>query len=171
MQGNPEKHLRLSLVQVRNVYYLYLTFSFSRRGERHNFYYADCFYIVLQSTPHLNSRSRVRISTHWPNKRAAYPVAPNGLSSPSLKNQLASPRDKSQVASLLKKKITKIPSPSLPCMTSFTPQSHFSYLGFLITTFVIVTSSARKRELHSMCAPARALSRIVLSLTKPNDKI
>ena len=38
-------------------------------------------------------------------------------------------------------------------------------------TFVIVTSSVHERELHSMCAPARALSRIVLSLTKPNDKI
>ena len=38
-------------------------------------------------------------------------------------------------------------------------------------TFVIVTSSAHERELHSICAPARALSRIVLILTKPNDKI
>ena len=39
-------------------------------------------------------------------------------------------------------------------------------------TYVIVTSSAREHEhLHSMSAPARALSRIVLSLTKPNDKI
>ena len=36
-------------------------------------------------------------------------------------------------------------------------------------TFVIVTSSARECELHSMCAPARALSRIVLCLTKMND--
>ena len=42
--------------------------------ERDNFYYADCFYIVLQSTPQLNSRPWVRISTHWPNKHAAHPV-------------------------------------------------------------------------------------------------
>ena len=61
------------------------------------------------------------------------------------------------------KKITKIPSPSLPGLTSFTPQSHF-ISGVFIMTFVIVTSSARERELYSMCAPARALS-----LTKPND--
>ena len=39
-------------------------------------------------------------------------------------------------------------------------------------TSVIVTSSPREREhLRSMCAPTRALSRIVLSLTKPNDNI
>ena len=37
---------------------------------------------------------------------------------------------------------------------------------------VIVTSSPNEREhLRSMCAPTRALSRIVPSLTKPNDKI
>ena len=39
-------------------------------------------------------------------------------------------------------------------------------------TYVIVTSSPHEREhLHSICAPTRALSRIVLSLTKPKDKI
>ena len=38
-------------------------------------------------------------------------------------------------------------------------------------TFVIAISSARERELYSMCAPAPALSRIVQSPTKPNDKI
>ena len=48
---------------------------FDTRRERHNFYYGDCFYIALQSTPQLNSRPRVRISTLWPNKRAAHPVA------------------------------------------------------------------------------------------------
>ena len=53
--------------------------GFFTRGERetHNFYYADCSYIVRQSTPQLNSRPRVRISTHWPNKRAAHPVNHN----------------------------------------------------------------------------------------------
>ncbi len=29
--------------------------------ERHNFYYVDCFYIVLPSTPLLNSRPRLKI--------------------------------------------------------------------------------------------------------------
>ena len=78
MHGNTEKHWRLSLVQVWNVYWL-LEFSLSTRGERetHNFYYADCSYIVLQSTPQLNSRPRVKISTNWHNKRAAHPVDHN----------------------------------------------------------------------------------------------
>ena len=41
-----------------------------------------------------------------------------------------------------------------------------------IMTSVIVTSSPREREhLRSMCAPTRALSWTVLSLTKPKDKI
>ena len=51
------------------------------------------------------------------------------------------------------------------------PHSHFQS-GVFIMTSVIVTSSPREREqLRSMCAPTRALSRIVLSLTKPKDKI
>ena len=51
------------------------------------------------------------------------------------------------------------------------PQSYF-LSGVFIMTYVSVTSSPRKREhLCSMCAPTRALSRIVLSLTKPIDKI
>ena len=53
---------------------------------------------------------------------------------------------------------------------SFTLQSHF-LSGVFIMTFVIVTSSTRECELYSMCAPARALSQIVLSQTKPKDKI
>ena len=55
--------------------------------------------------------------------------------------------------------------------TSFTFPVHF-LSGVFIMTSVIVTSSPRKCEhLRLMCAPARALSRIVLSLTKPKDKI
>ena len=43
----------------------------------HNFYYADCSYIVLQSTPQLNWPAQSSISTNWPNKRAAHPVVPS----------------------------------------------------------------------------------------------
>ena len=82
---------------------------------------------------------------------------------------LASPKSESQLTAF--SKITKIPSPSFPGMTSFVHQVHF-LSGVFIMTFVIVTSSAHERgHLHSMCPPARGLSRIVLSLTKPNDKI
>ena len=70
----------------------------------------------------------------------------------------------------LNSKMTKIPSPSLLGLMSFTPQSHFLF-GVFIMTFVIVISSAREHELYSMCAPAPVLSQIVQSPTKPNDKI
>ena len=91
------------------------------------------------------------------------------LASPKPKNQLASSSVRSQLIAFFQN--TKNPSPSLLGMMSFTPQSYF-LSGVLIMTSVIVTSSARVCEhLRSMCVPACALSRIVLSLTKPNDKI
>ena len=50
-------------------------------------------------------------------------------------------------------------------------QSHFLTEVFIMTS-VIVTSLLHEREhLRSMCAPTRALSWTVLSLTKPKDKI
>ena len=45
--------------------------------ERHNFYYADSSYVVLQSTPQLNCPAQSPITPNWPNKRAAHPVVPN----------------------------------------------------------------------------------------------
>ena len=114
--------------------------------------------------PSVNSPSeisvRVRISTHWPNKRAAHPEDHDWTS-------LAQVRISTNCFFF---KNHQNSSPSLPGMTSFTTQSHF-LSGVFIMTFVIVTFSAHERELHSMCAPAPAQSRIVLSLTKPNDKI
>ena len=84
-------------------------------------------------------------------------------------NQLPSwtarPRVKSQLTAF--SKITKNLSPLLPGMASFTPQSYF-LSGVFIMTFVIDISSARECELYSLCACA--LSRIVQSPTKPNDK-
>ena len=114
--------------------------SFDTRRDTHNFYYADCYI--------------------WPNKRACTSRSPTGLVSPRLKNQLASPSVRSQPTACLK--ITKIPSPSLPGMTSYTSLSHFSS-GVFIMTSMIVTSSVREREyLRSICVTARAQSRIVL---------
>ena len=98
----------------------FLTLVFSIRGERNNFYYADC--------------------TIWPKKRAAYPVAPR-WTGPA----------QSRISTNVFFKITKNLSPSLPGMTSFTPQSHFLSGGFIMT-FVIVISSARVREQYSMSA-------------------
>ena len=145
MHRNPET---LSLFRYETFDFLSLVFRHKER-ETHNFYYAD--------------------RSIWPNNRAVHPVTPTGLASSSFKSQLASPSFGSQLTAFFQNH--QNPSPSLPGMTSFAPQSHF-LSGFFIMTFVIVTSSALECEhLHSMCAPARALSRIVLSLTKLNDKI
>ena len=144
------------------------------RRERHNFYHADCFYIVLQSTPQLNSRLRVRISTYWPNKRTVHPVDHNstGLTQVRISTSLV----QLQISTCLAQRQIStscffFKSPRIPAHR-FRAWPHLHFLsGFFIMTFVIVTSSARERELYSMCAPECALSRIVLSLTKPNDKI
>ena len=149
--GNPEirETLTTLFVPVRNVYWL-LEFSLSTRGERERhtiFYYAD--------------------RSIWPNKHAVHPVG-HKLYSPRPASNLNSlrPVSESQLTSF--SRIPQIPSPSLPGMTSFTPLSHFLSGGFIMTS-VIVTYSAHEREhLHPMCAPARALSWIVLSLTKVN---
>ena len=77
MHGNTEKHRRLSLVQVGNVYWL-LEFSLSTRGERDTIFTM----LTVPSNP-TNARSSRSPQT--------------GLASPSFKSQLASPRDKSQL--------------------------------------------------------------------------
>ena len=113
---------------------IFLTFSFSTRGER------DTIFTMLtvptlsfSQLPQLNCSAQSSISTNWPNKRAVHPVA---LSWTALAQ--------SQISTAFSK-ITKIPSPSFPGMMSFTPQSHF-LSGASIMTFVIVTPSARERE-------------------------
>ena len=128
----------------------FLLLVFSTRGER------DTIFTMLT----VPSDPTTRGASRRPQTR---------LASPRSESQLASSSIRSQLTAFLK--ITKIPSPSLPGMTSTTPQVHF-LSGVFIMTSVIVTSSTREREhLHSMCAPARALSRTVLSLTKPNYRI
>ena len=97
--------------------------------------------------------------TIWPNERAAHPVAPS-WTGPA----------QSQISTNFFFKIHQILSQSLPGMTSPTPQFYFPS-GVFIMTFVIVTSSVRKRKLHSICVCTCTKSRIVQSLTEPNDKI
>ena len=126
MHRNPET-LTTVLVQVRNVYY-FLTFRFSTRGERERERHTIFTMLTVPSDP-TNAR--------------CIPYAPLGLASLRLKNQRASPRNKSQLTTL-KKKITKIPSPSLPGMTSFTPQSYF-LSGVFIMTFVILFTNPSAR--------------------------
>ena len=107
---------------------------------------------------------------HLTPSRTAHLVDPTRLASPRFENQLASSRFKSQLTAFFQKS-PKILSPSLLGMTSFTTPVH-NLPGVFIMTSVLVTSSPREREhLRSMYAPTRALSRTVLSLTKPKDKI
>ena len=113
--------------------------------ERHNFYYADC-------SSSVSSQLTDPTNAHAPRSK-----------------QLDSLRSKSQLTAFFK--IAKNPSPSLPGMRSFTSPVYF-LSGVFIVTSVIVTSSPCEREhMRSMCASTRALSRKVLSLTKPKDKI
>ena len=72
---------------------------------------------------------------------------------------------------LLFSKYSIIPAHHFRAWRHSHPQFHF-LSGVFIMTSVTVTSSPRAREnLRSMCVPTRALSRNVLSLTKPPDKI
>ena len=68
-------------------------------------------------------------------------------------------------------KITKNPSPTLPGMTSFTSPVHFPIWGFYCDICDCHILPARAWTPALMCAPTHALSRKVLSLTKPKDKI
>ena len=51
------------------------------------------------------------------------------------------------------------------------PQFHFLSGGFIMTSVIVTSSLCEREHLRSMCALTRALSRKVLSRTKPKDKI
>ena len=107
---------------------------------------------------------------HLTPPRAAHLVDLTGLALSRFENQLASSRFKSQLNTFFKNHQKSLAHHFRAWCHSH-PQSHF-LTGFFIMTSVIVTSFPRKREhLSSMWALTRAQSRIVLSLTKPKDKI
>ena len=138
------KHWRLSVVQVQHFYYLLLSLGFQHQERDTQFLLCWLFHL----TPPC----------------AAHPVDPTGLAQVRISTRPV--YIQISINCIFFQKSPKILSPSLPGMTSFT------YPGFFIMTSVIITSSPREREhLRSMCAPTRALSRRVLSLTKPKDKI
>ena len=137
------KYWRLSLVRVRNVYKLFLTFSFSTRGEKDTIFTM----LTVPTSPTVNSPGEL-----------PGPGFKSQLSSPIVESQLASPRFKSQLTVF--SKITKIPSTSLPGMTSFTPLS-ISYLGFQLWHLWL---SHPLRTSVNTCTKCRT----VQSLTKPN---
>ena len=77
----------------------------------------------------------------------------------------------SNLNSLLLFKLTKYPSPSLPGMTSFTSPLSFPIWCLYCDICDCHILPARAWTLALMYAPTHALSRKVLSLTKPKDKI
>ena len=104
--------------------------------------------------------AQVQILTHLPNKRAR-----------TQQSQLDSSRFKSQLTAFFFKNHPKSTAHRFRVWRHSHPQSSF-LSGVFIIISVLVTSSPRECEhLRSMCAPTRALSRIILSLTKPKDKI
>ena len=124
---------------------IFLTFSFSTRGERETqFLLCWLFLHHPQSTPQLNSLAQSPISTNWPNKRAAHSVALSWTALAQVQNS----------TDVFFSKITKIPSPSFPGLKSFTPQSYFPSGVFMMTFMNTCTKSWT-----------------VQSLNKPNDKI
>ena len=155
------KHWRLSLFRCETFINFLWLLVFRHDRERHT-QFLLCWLFLHRSS----------VNPNWtldPESRSPLTDPTNARASRSPQTVPALPSF-IYLKSLLLFKITKIPSPSLPGMTSFTPQSRF-LSGVFIMTFVIAMSSAHERELYSMCAPAPALSRIVLSLTKPNDTI
>ena len=91
---------------------------------------------------------------------AAHLVDPTGLASLRLRNQLASPRSKSQLTAFFSKNHQKSSAPVL-----------FRIQGFYYDICDCHIPPRERKHLRSMCASTRALSRIVLSLTKPKDQI
>ena len=144
------KHRRFSWFRYE-TFITFLTLRFSTRGERetHNFYYADC------SIWPDNARAHSAVhKLHWPR--------------PGPKNQLASSKSKSQLAAFSKS--LRIPAYRFRAWRHSHSQS-ISYLGFLCDICDCHILPARAWTPALMSAPTHALSRKVLSLTKPKDKM
>ena len=97
------------------------------------------------------------------------PQQTTGLASPRLESQLVLSMSKSQLTAFFK--ITKNSSSSFPGMTSFTSPVLFPIWGFYCDICDCHVFPARMRTPALMSAPTHAVSRKVLSLTKPKDKI
>ena len=139
--------------------------------ETHDFYYADCFYIVLQFPAELLAQSQNLNSLTQQTRASRGPQT--GLASPSFKSQLASPRDKSQLTSPSRistncffQKSPKFPALHFRAWRQSHP-SPVSYLGFLL--WHLWLSHPPRASVN--CTQCVHLHRIVLSLTKLNDKI
>ena len=132
----------------------FLLLGFSTRGERETqFLLCWLFLHRPQSTPQLNCLGQSPISTNWPNKRAAHPVAPSWTALAQV--QIST--------NCFFQKSPKIPAHRFRAMTSFTPQSHFPSWVLLWHLWL--------SHLPHASVNTCSKSRTVQNLTKPNDKI
>ena len=135
------KHWRLSWFRYE-TFFTFLTFRVSTRGER------DTISTMLTVPSDPTTRGLA-----WPRRGSG--------------SQLASSRFKSQLTVFLKNH----PKSSAHASAYSHPQAHFLSGIFIMTSMIPISSPREREHLHSMCAPNCALSQIVLSLTKPKDKI
>ena len=119
------------------------------------FFYADCSSIVSSQ---LTDSTNVR----------AHPAVHNWTSLTQVR-KINSLRLSPNLNSLLLFQITKNPSPSLPGLTSFISPISFPIWGFYCDICDCHIFSASTGTPALMSAPTHALSRKVLSLTKPKD--
>ena len=68
-------------------------------------------------------------------------------------------------------KITQNPRPIASGRDDIHIPSHILSWVFIMTSVIVISPLRECEHLRPICAPTRALSRIVLSLTKPKDKI
>ena len=141
------------------------------RHEERKTQFLLCWLFLLRSS--VNSPAELSAQSQNLNSlaqqtRASSRRPQTGMASPRFEYQLASLRDRSQLTAFFKNQQNSHPLASGHDVI-LTPVS-FSISGFYYD--ICDCHILREREhLHSVCAPARALSWIVLSLTKPNDKI
>ena len=159
MHRNPKntKHWRLSWFRYE-TFITSLSLGFQHEEREKQSFYADCSSIISsQLTDPTNVRAHTPQSTNC-----------TGLAQVRKINSLCL---NSNLNSLLLFKITKNPSPLLPGMTSFTSPVPFSIWGFYWDICDCHILPARVWTPALMSAPTHVLSRKVLSLTKPKDKI
>ena len=159
MHRNPKstKHWRLSWFRYETFITFFKFRFFDTRRERHNF---SMLTVRRSSAPNSltqPTRARMPQSTNW--------------TSLAQVRKINSLRLSSNLNSLLFFKIIKNPSPSFPGMTSFTSPVSFSIRGFYYDICDCHILPARARTPALMSSPTHALSRNVLNLTKPKDKI
>ena len=119
MQENPKTLTTLHCSGTKRLFTSWLL-VFRHEARETHFLLCWLFLHRPQPTPSLTARPRIKISTHWPNKRAAHPVAPSWTA-------LA----QSQISTNVFFEITKFPSHRFRTWRH-SHSGFISYLGVLL---------------------------------------